>query len=232
MDLFNGVEIIIDMLRAFPQELSDKSLSLTASISGSMIRLFHSIVLPEPMSRLWVELLVEWPEVAEIVSKLVRGAELSEIDKQWIKELADASGWDVEDLVEDLKSFGLDSSTRAERYRKFFEEYYMKALQLAREGDTRQAGEKIRGAVTALIKLHTAKKGVPIMHWDHGKLHNYVSNSVEKELRNIFRRLLLVADELHRHFYEGFLDTDTFNVYFNEACKLIEEIRKALESRD
>jgi len=73
MDLFNGVEIIIDMLRAFPQELSDKSLSLTASISGSVIRLFYSIVLPEPVSRLWVELLVEWPEVAEIVSKLVRG---------------------------------------------------------------------------------------------------------------------------------------------------------------
>jgi len=171
---------------------------------------------------------VEWPEVAELVSKLVRGAGLSEIDKQWIKELADASGWDVDDFVEDLENFSADPSTRAERYRKLFEEYYTKALQLAREGDTQQASEKIWGATTALIKFHAAKKGVPIMHWDHRKLYNYVSNSVEKELRDTFRRLLLVADELHRHFYEGFLDIGTFKEYFSDACKLIEEIKRAL----
>jgi len=171
---------------------------------------------------------VEWPEVAELVSKLARGVELSENDKQWIKELADASGWDVDDLVEDLKSFSVDPLTRAERYRELFEEYYGKALRLAKDGDTRQAGEKIWGAVTALIKFHAAKKGVAIMHWDHGKLYNYVSSSVEKELRGTFRRLLQVANVLHEHFYEGHLDINAFKEHFNDACKLIEEVKRAL----
>ena len=171
---------------------------------------------------------MEWPEAAELASKLARGVELSEGDKQWIRELADACGWDVDDLVEDLKSLSADPSTRAERYRELFKEYYVKALRLAKDGDTRQAGEKIWEAVTALIKLHAAKKGVAIMRWDHGKLYNYVSSSVEMELRQLFRELLRVANVLHEHFYEGHLDVNAFMEHFNDVCKLIEEVKRAL----
>jgi len=171
---------------------------------------------------------VEWPEAVELASKLARGAELSESDRSWLRELAEASGWDVEDLAEDLSSLSAEPSVRAGRYRELFEKYYGEALRLAEEGDTRQAGEKIWGAVTALVKLHAARKGVPIVHWDHGKLYNYVSSSVERELRELFRNLLLAAEELHEHFYEGHLDASTFADHFNGVRRLIEEVRRAL----
>ena len=103
--------------------------------------------------------MVEWPEVMRLASKLARGAELSESDRSWLKELAEASGWDVEDLAEDLSSLSAEPSVRAGRYRELFEKYYREALRLAEEGDTRQAGEKIWGAVTALVKLHAARRG-------------------------------------------------------------------------
>ena len=224
----NISELIINTVRAFPQELSEKSSSLIESTSKGVVELLYSINLLELMRRRWIELVVEWPEVVELASKLAKGVELSEVDRSWLKELAEASGWDAEDLAEDLRNLSTEPSARAERYRKIFEKYYEEALRLAEKGDTQQAGEKIWGAVTALVKLHAARKGVPIVQWDHGKLYNYVSSSVERELREPFRNLLRAAEVLHKHFYEGHLDVSAFTDHFSDARRLIEEVRKAL----
>jgi len=50
------------------------------------------------------------------------------------------------------------------RYRMLFEKYLEEAKRRKEAGDTEQAGEKLWGAITALIKLYAAKKGVPIVH--------------------------------------------------------------------
>jgi len=84
------------------------------------------------------------------------------------------------------------------------------------------------GAVTALVKLHAARRGVPVVRWDHGKLYSYVVNDVEEEHREPFKRLLATADVLHRHFYENHLDRNAFKSYFNDVSRLIEEVKRAI----
>jgi len=62
-------------------------------------------------------------------------------------------------VVDDLRNVWRDPSERVDKYRSMFEEYYKEALELVNK-DPRQAAEKLWGAITALVKLHAALKGV------------------------------------------------------------------------
>ena len=79
-----------------------------------------------------------------------------------------------------------------------------------------------------MVKLHAALKGVFIAHWSHGKLYNYVTHNVEKRYRNIFHELLITGEVLHRHFYEGGLDRETFNIFWIKALKLLDEAKQVI----
>lgn len=175
--------------------------------------------------RIPLELVREWPEVVDISMKLVHGEELDERDKLWIKELAAASGWIADDMVEELKNLDADPSERVERYRSLFEGYYREALEYKKKGDTKQAGEKIWGAVTALIKLYAAVKGIPVIHWSIGRLDDFVENNVEDRYRKLFRNLLDKAHVLHEHFYEGHLSLRGFEERWKEVIELIEKVK-------
>jgi len=203
--------------------LEDPSDSIVKSVKSAfdlVKTLFNLVERSVALMLIW-----EWPEVVKLALKILRNERLSDSDEVWLTELAQEVGWSREDLVEELKSIDADPSTRVERYEELFEKYRHEALVLASK-DSRQAGEKMWGAVTALIKLHAAKKGVPIIHWDHGKLHSYVNNNVKREHRELFQSLLLTARELHIHFYEGHLDEGSFKEYFSKVAELIEEARK------
>lgn len=80
-----------------------------------------------------------------------------------------------------------------------------------------------------LIKLYAAMKGIPIMQWSHRKIEEFVRNNVEKKLRPLFVNLLDKGDALYKHFYEGHMTPETFEIRWNQALKLIEEIRKRLQ---
>jgi len=56
MSFFNSSELITDMLKALLQELSERSLSLTESVSRSVIKLLQSTNLLKPVN----ELLNRW----------------------------------------------------------------------------------------------------------------------------------------------------------------------------
>lgn len=45
---------------------------------------------------------------------------VEEIDKEWLRELSEATGWDDKDIVEDLRSSDKDPSERAKRYHELF----------------------------------------------------------------------------------------------------------------
>jgi hypothetical protein len=169
----------------------------------------------------------EWPEIHVLTLKLLTNKELGDIDRAWLRELANETGWDEGEVVEELKNAIADPSVRTGKYKELFEKYYQEAFKLF-DKDTRQAGEKIWGAVTALIKLHAAKRGIPIMHWEHGTLYNYVNNNVEKKYRNLFNSLLSKADSLHRHFYEDYLGDNAFKELFNDVISLIENVKKLI----
>ena len=172
----------------------------------------------------------EWPEVYRIALKLKSGGKLDSTEKEWIKELAEAGGWSVEDIVEDLKHIDDPLSKRAERYKEIHEKYLEEAMRLKKACDTRQAGEKIWGAVTTLIKLYAARKEVPIVHWSRGRLDSFITNNLEERYRKQFRDLLDRANALHEHFYEGHLDPKTFEERRKELIKLIEKARKLVLS--
>ncbi len=172
------------------------------------------------------ELVREWPEVIAISTKLIRREELDERDRLWIEEMAKASGWSVDDIVEELENLDIDPPERVERYRSLFENYYREALKHKMEGDTRQAGEKIWGAVTALVKLYAALRGIFIAHWGLNKLYNFVENNVEARHREIFMELLDRAFILHVHFYEAHLGPESFEKEWRKVVDLIEKARE------
>ena len=183
------------------------------------------------------ELKEEWPEIVRIYDKLRRGETLNTLDMDWIDELSKETGWSVDAVMDEIKNLDKEPSSRVEKYQKTFDEYYKEAKELRDKKDYRQAGEKLWGAVTALIKLYSAKKGISIEVWDHAKLFRFVSNNVSDELitlpdgskislRKAFYNLLSNGNMLHKNFYENDLDEKSFNEYFNTVTELIDAIKK------
>ena len=189
------------------------------------------------------ELKEEWPEVVRIYEKLHRGEILNTLDMDWIDELSKETGWSVDAVMDEIKNLDKEPSTRIEKYQKLFEEYYKEAKELRDKKDYRQAGEKLWGAVTALVKLYAVKKGIRIEVWDHAKLFKFISNSVSDELvelpdgskislRKAFYSLLSNGNMLHKNFYENDLDEKSFDEYFNAVTELIEAIKKIVVEKD
>jgi len=178
-----------------------------------------------------LELLREWSEVVTVSAKLVRGERLNELDRLWIEEVAEASGWSVDDVIEELKSLDVDPPERVERYRSLSESYYREAFIHREKGDTRQAGEKMWGAVTALVKLYAAAKGIFISHWGLGKLYSFIENNVEAEYRDLFADLLNEAFVLHAHFYEAHLGSTAFERQWGKVVELVEKAKEIVFKR-
>lgn len=181
-----------------------------------------------PTYRVPPELIHEWPSVVSIHRKLVLGGGLDEHGRLWVSELATASGWSEDDIVDELNNLGVNPLERVEKYEMLFRSYYAEAVKRKEEGDIRQAGEKIWGAVTALIKLYAARKGVPVIHWSMSRLDSFVENNVEDRYKRLFRDLIDKAHMLHEHFYEGHLSPEGFTERWKEVIELIERIKRAI----
>jgi len=123
----------------------------------------------------------------------------------------------------------VDPSKRAEKYKQLHEEYFRNAKKFKEEGDNKQAGEKLCGAVTALIKLYAAIKGIPILHWSRGRLEKLITNNVEEKHKALFRDLLDKTQVFHEYFYEAHLDDKTFEERWEEAVKLLEKAKELIK---
>jgi len=168
----------------------------------------------------------KWPEVFEISEKLTTGRKLDKLDKLWVKELAEVTGWSPDDIIDELKNLTLNPSERAERYHQLHEKYLKEAIEYKEKNNTSQAGEKIWGAVTALIKLYAATKGIPIIQWSISKLYRFVDTNVKKEHRKLFRDLLDKTHILHEHFYEKHLSPEGFEERWKEVLELLKKAKK------
>ena len=197
------------------------------AIGGSVA----AVTYKSPTYHIPIEVVRDWPEAITIFEKLAEGEGLGGREVLWVREAAEAAGWDVEDMVDELSSLDVDPSERVERYKSLFESYYEEALRREREGDTRQAGEKAWGAVTALIKLYAALKGVYIAHWSLARLYRFVENNVEAEYREVFTELLNRAFILHMHFYEAHLGPEQFRAEWRKVIELIDKAREIVFRR-
>ena len=181
--------------------------------------------------------LSEFPEIIELRDKLTRRESLNNRDLQLIDELCKETGWTAKDIMDEIKDLDKEPLTLVDKYQKLLEKYFNEALELKEKGDYIQAGEKLWGAVTFLIKLYASKRNITVMHWSHGKLFQFVENNVDKRLiklsdsseispREVFYELLIEAGALHNNFYEGDLPDDAFEMIFNKVVRLIKKVKE------
>jgi len=87
------------------------------------------------------ELRREYPEVVSLATKLASGMQLCKSDI--LREIAEAMGWDEDDVAEELKNLATNPSKRAEKYMELFQKYYSEAHRLLEQGDYTQAAERL-----------------------------------------------------------------------------------------
>lgn len=172
-----------------------------------------------------------WPEVARLSERVAKGQRLEGLDEKNFRELTKATGWDEADLREELARLGGNPSESVERYKELFEKYSREAVELFSRGNTRQAAEKMWGAVVALVKLYAAIKGVFVAHWSRSKIDSVIASDVEPEYRELFRELVDRAHVLHEHFYEGSLNEELFRERWDETLELLEEAKEVVYKR-
>jgi len=188
------------------------------------------------------ELKEEWPEIVRIYDKLRRGETLNTLDMEWIDELSKETGWSEEEVMDEIKNLDKDPSTLVNKYKRLFEEYYKEAKELKEKKDYRKAGEKLWGAITALIKLYAGKRGIRVTAWTHAKLYDFVDNNVsnkpvklpdgsEISLKVAFSLLLSDGRTLHENFYEDNVHGEVFEIVFNHAVDLIDKIKKVIDEK-
>ena len=172
------------------------------------------------------ELKKEYPEIVELRDKLLRKEQFDRRDEWNLKELCEATGWDKDDVKEELANIDKDPVEREKVYADLFSKYYEEARKLNEEGDNVQAAEKLWGAITALVKVYSCKKGVFVAHWGRGKLHKFVEENVEEAFREKFSDLLTFGGELHEHFFERHLPRRKFDRRWNQCIRLIDELKE------
>jgi hypothetical protein len=89
-------------------------------------------------------------------------------------------------------------------------------------GDFGQAGEKLWGAATMLIRLYAAAKGKTIRGWSLRGIERFITEEAEEEHKPLLRSLLDKAYPLR----EAGLDEEAFSRRWGEAVRLIAEAGK------
>ena len=187
----------------------------------------YEVSLPNPID----ELEKEFPEIVKLSEKLKRRERRTKTDEWNLNEIREGSGWDEEDIKEELINLDKDPTEREERYWGLFRKYYDDAKRLKEEGDDVQAAEKLWGAITALVKAYVSGKGVYVAHWSHKKIDEVVANNVEGRLKRKFYDLLTYGHELHEHFYERRLPPEKFELRWDQCVELIEKILKIIKKK-
>lgn len=107
-------------------------------------------------------------------------------------------------------------------------EYLSNALELVGKGKLRKASELLWGAIALQIKLLAlAKKNLKLA--THKDLRVFM-RQLAKELGDpqLYKTFQLV-ERLHTNFYDEILDPEDFNLYLQEALKLIKKLEQLLK---
>jgi len=105
------------------------------------------------------------------------------------------------------------------------DKYLSNALKLAGEGELRKASELLWGAVALQIKLLAlARKNLKLAtHKDLRKFMRQLAKELgDSELYKTFQ----LVERLHANFYDEVLDPEDFNLYLQEALKLVKKLEQ------
>lgn len=143
-----------------------------------------------------------------------------------LKEIAQRSNKDVNELIIDGITHYLDPKDRVKLYIQLHKDYLKEAEEFYTKGDLAQAGEKYWGAITALLNAIGE-----LRNWEHYSHADY--NVIIRNLYNETRDKELImefgmAERLHANFYHDFMDKEFFEIHRSAVLSLISRLRKIL----
>jgi uncharacterized protein (UPF0332 family) len=144
-----------------------------------------------------------------------------------IRKEAEKQGLTPEAYIIEAVTRDLDPDEKAREYIESASTLIEQAKEELRKGDLRQASEKVWGACALAIKAHAAaRKGlVPKSHADLWRYKDEVVNELGEWVRGAF----LMADSMHKNFYEGLATAKDVTVALGEVEKLVKAIREVLK---
>ena len=144
-----------------------------------------------------------------------------------LRRAAEAQGVSVEGYVLSLIAESVNPSSLAESYWEASEELMRQARDELAEGDLRQAGEKVWGAVALALKsLAYKREGLRLS--SHGELWQYVSKLVEETGDGELGRLWRSVSSMHVNFYEGWATREHVEGAIEDAENFLAKLKKLL----
>lgn len=144
-----------------------------------------------------------------------------------IRREAEKQGLAPEEYILEAITRDLDPDERAREYIESASALLEQAKEELQKGDLRQASEKVWGACALAIKAHAAaRKGLVLK--SHADLWLY-KDEVANELGEWIRGTFLMADSMHKNFYEGLATAKDVAVALGEVEKLVKAIREVLK---
>lgn len=139
---------------------------------------------------------------------------------------ASAAGVTLDEYLFDLVLRDLDPRSSAEKYIEGAQQLIEQAERELGAGDLRQASEKIWGACALAIKAHAAyRAGKRLM--SHADLWVY-KDEVVRELGGWVRTVFMVADSMHRNFYENIATREDVESALKDVRNLVGRISEAI----
>ena len=144
-----------------------------------------------------------------------------------IRREAEKQGLAPEEYILEAITRDLDPDERAREYIESASALLEQAKEELRKGDLRQASEKVWGACALAIEAHAAarKRLVPKSHADLWHYKDEVANELGEWIRGAF----LMADSMHKNFFEGLATAKDVTVALGEVEKLVKAIREVLK---
>ena len=143
--------------------------------------------------------------------------------------MAAREGKTLEDLVLTALGDALDPATRLEAYRELYRRYMREAEHLLEEGDYAEAGEKLWGAVTALLNIIGELEGRP--HYRHSDYWEIVEGVVRETGDPEYSTLFRLAEGLHANFYHAFMAPESFRAHWEGVKRLVEKLRRYIREK-
>jgi len=140
---------------------------------------------------------------------------------------AEERGVSIEGLLVEIATQGMDPGDRAKKYIEASLELLEQAREELNKGDLRQASEKIWNAAALAIKAYAFWKEGKVLS-KHTDLWSYKS-VIAKELGEWVRISWLIADAMHKNFYEGEADKNDIIKALEEVEKLVKAIAKRIK---
>jgi len=146
-----------------------------------------------------------------------------------IRDIARMYGKSVDQVIIEALINLLDPSKKIALYLGLHEKFLREFEGLYNTDDLVQAGEKLWGAVTALLNAIGELKNMPhYSHRDYSEIIECVAEEVENPQ---ISAMFAAAERLHANFYHAFLKKQTFDVLKEQVLALIDVLKNYIQKR-